>query len=97
MNMMKVLKQAQQAKEKMDQELAELSVTASAGGDMVTVTMNGQKEVQALKLDPEVVDKDDVEMLQDLLLAALKECSRKVDDEVSRKLSGLTSGMKLPF
>jgi len=96
MNMMKMLKQAQQAQEKMQQELSELEVDAAAGGDMVTVRMNGQKEILSLTIDPEVVDSEDVEMLQDLILAALKECGRKVDDQVQSKLSGLTAGLKLP-
>ena len=95
-NPMKMLKQVQQAQERMQKEIAELSVSAAAGVDMVTVTMNGKKELVALKIDPEVVDKDDVEMLQDLILAAVNECGRKIDDEVQAKVAGLTAGMKLP-
>ena len=97
MNVMKMLKQAQKAQEKMQEELADVEVSASSGGDMVTATMNGQKELLALKIDPEVVDPEDVEMLQDLVVAALKECGRKVDEEVQTKISGLTAGMKMPF
>ena len=62
----------------------------------VTVTMNGQSKVQGITIDPEVVDKDDVEMLQDLVLSALTECGRKVDEEVQAKVSGLTAGLKIP-
>ena len=58
--------------------------------------MNGQKEVHGITIDPEVVDKEDVEMLQDLVLSALKECGRKVDEEVAAKVSGLTAGLKIP-
>ena len=71
-------------------------VEASAGGGMVKVVMDGQKNLKSLKLDPEVVSKDDVEMLQDLVVAAVNEASRKVDEEVKEKLGGLTGGMKIP-
>ena len=70
MNIQQMMKQAQQMQEKLQQQMAELKVEATAGGGMVTVVMNGAKQIQSLKIDPEAVSKDDVEMLQDLILAA---------------------------
>jgi hypothetical protein len=71
-------------------------VEATAGGGMVKVEMDGQKQVKSLKIDPEAVSKDDVELLQDLILAAVNEAGRKVDAEVQSKVGGLTGGMKIP-
>ena len=92
----KLMKQLQQAQERIQAEIAALVVEATAGGGMVKVQMDGQKQLKSLTIDPEVVSKDDVEMLQDLILAAVNEASRKVDDEVQSKVGGLTGGMKLP-
>ena len=92
----KLMKQIQQAQEKIQAEIAALVVEATAGGGMVTVEMDGQKQVKSLKIDPEVVSKDDVEMLQDLILAAVNEAGRKVDAEVQSRIGGLTGGMKIP-
>ena len=95
-NPQKLLKQLQQKQEKMQEEIAALVVEATAGGGMVKVVMDGQKNLKSLKLEPEVVSKDDVEMLQDLVVAAVNEASRKVDDQVKEKLAALTGGMKIP-
>ena len=95
-NPQKLLKQLQQRQEKMQEEIAALVVEATAGGGMVRVEMDGQKNLKSLKLEPEVVSKDDVEMLQDLVVAAVNEASRKVDDQVKEKLAALTGGMKIP-
>ena len=95
-NPQKLLKQLQQKQEKMQEEIAALVVEATAGGGMVKVEMDGQKNLKSLKLEPEVVNKDDVEMLQDLVVAAVNEASRKVDDQVKEKLAALTGGMKIP-
>jgi DNA-binding YbaB/EbfC family protein len=92
----KLMKQLQQAQEKMQAEIAALVVEASTGGGMVKVEMDGQKHVKSLKIDPEVVSKDDVEMLQDLVAAAVNEAGRKVDEEVQQKIGGLTGGLKIP-
>jgi hypothetical protein len=92
----KLMKQLQQAQERIQAEIAALVIEASAGGGMVKVEMDGQKQVRSLKIDPEVVNKDDVEMLQDLVLAAVNEASRKVDEAIQEKVGGLTGGMKLP-
>jgi DNA-binding YbaB/EbfC family protein len=95
-NPQKLMKQFQQMQEQMQKEIAALEIEATAGGGMVKVVMDGQKSVKSLKLDPEVVNKDDVEMLQDLVLAAVNEAARKVDEAVQEKLGGLTGGMKIP-
>ena len=95
-NPQKLLKQLQQQQERMQEEIAALVVEATAGGGMVKVEMDGQKNLKSLKLEPDVVNKDDVEMLQDLVVAAVNEASRKVDDAVKEKLAALTGGMKIP-
>ena len=92
----KLMKQLQQAQERIQAEIAALVVEATAGGGMVKVVMDGQKQVKSLTIDPEVVSKDDVEMLQDLVLAAVNEASRKVDEEVQARIGGLTGGLKIP-
>ncbi len=92
----KLMKQLQQAQEKMQAEIAALVIEATAGGGMVKVEVDGQKQLRSLKIDPEVVNKDDVEMLQDLVLAAVNEAGRKVDEAIQEKVGGLTGGMKLP-
>ena len=95
-NIQQMMKQAQQMQERLQRQMAEMSVEATAGGGMVTVAMNGLKQVLRLKIDPEVVSKDDVEMLQDLILAAINDAQRKVDDELQRQVGGLMGGLKIP-
>ncbi len=96
MNIQQMMKQAQQMQERLQKQMAEMRVEATAGGGMVSVTINGQKQVLALKIDPEVVSKDDVEMLQDLIVAALNDAQRKVEEEMNRTLGGMMGGMKIP-
>jgi DNA-binding YbaB/EbfC family protein len=95
-NMNQIMKQAQALQEKFKQQLESMEVEASSGGGMVTVRMNGSKVVSSVTLDPEVVDRDDVEMLQDLIVAAVNEASRKVDEEAQNQLGDMTGGMKIP-
>jgi hypothetical protein len=76
--------------------MADLRVEATAGGGMVTVVMNGAKQIQSLKIDPEVVSKEDVEMLQDLILAAINDAQRKAEDELQKSMGGLMGGLKIP-
>jgi DNA-binding YbaB/EbfC family protein len=95
-NPQKLLKQIQQQQEKMQQEIAALVVEAASGGGMVKVQMDGQKQLKSLTLDPEVVSKEDLEMLQDLVIAAVNEAVRKVDEQVQEKLATLTGGLKIP-
>ena len=96
MNIQNMMKQAQQMQERMQKQMEEMRIEATAGGGMVTVTMNGAKQVLALKLDPEAVSKDDVEMLQDLILAALTDAHRKADEAMSKQMQGMMGGMKIP-
>jgi nucleoid-associated protein EbfC len=93
-NMQQMMRQAQQMQEKLQQEVALIKVDASAGGGMVTVQMDGQKNLLAVKIDPEVAG--DVEMLQDLIVAASNEAVKKVDDEIKQKMGGMLGGMGLP-
>ena len=95
-NPQQLMKQMQKMQERMQKEMAELRVEAASGGGMVKVTMDGNKVVHALHIDPEVVSKDDVEMLQDLVTAAVNECARKVEEALQEKLGGLAGGMKIP-
>ena len=92
----KLMKQLQQAQERIQAEIAALVIEATSGGGVVKAEMDGQKQLRSLKIDPEVVNKDDVEMLQDLVLAAVNEAGRKVDEAIQEKDGGLTGGMKLP-
>jgi DNA-binding YbaB/EbfC family protein len=96
MNIQKMMQQAQQMQERLQKQMAEMRVDATAGGGMVTVTVSGTKQVLALKVDPEVVSKDDVEMLQDLIVAAINDAHRKVDEALASQMQGMMGGMKLP-
>ena len=91
-----MMKQAQQMQERLQQQMSELRVEGNAGGGMVTVVVNGNKQLQSLKIDPEVVSKEDVEMLQDLILAALNDAHRKADEEMSKQMGGMMGGLKIP-
>ena len=97
MNIQNMMKQAQQMQERLQKQMAALRVEGNAGGGMVTVVVNGGKQVQSLKIDPEVVSKDDIEMLQDLIVAAINDAQRKADEELSAAMGGmLPPGMKIP-
>ena len=95
-NMNNLMKQAQRMQRQMEEaqkELEEKEVEAAAGGGAVTVTVSGKKEVVSIKLSEEVVDPDDIEMLQDLIVAAMNEALRQVDAESTSAMSKLTGGM----
>jgi len=96
MNIQNMMKQAQQMQDKLQKQMADMRIEASAGGGMVTVVINGAKQIQSLKIDPEAVSKDDVEMLQDLILAAINDAHRKADDAMSQQMSGMMGGLKIP-
>ncbi len=96
MNIQKMMQQAQQMQERLQKQMAEMRVEATAGGGMVTVVLNGNKQVLTLTIDPEVVSKDDVEMLQDLILAAINDAQRKVEEALAQQMGGLMGGMKIP-
>jgi DNA-binding YbaB/EbfC family protein len=93
-NMQAMMQQAQKMQQKMQEEIAQIRVDASAGGGMVTVKMDGHKNVIGVKIDPEVAG--DIEMLQDLVMAACNEAVKKVEEESQRKMSGMLGGMGLP-
>jgi DNA-binding YbaB/EbfC family protein len=96
MNIQNMMKQAQEMQERLQQEMSQLSVEATAGGGMVTVIVNGHKHLQRIQIDPEVVSKEDVGMLQDLIVAAVNDAHRKVDEAMKNKMGGLLGGMGLP-
>jgi len=96
MNIQKMMKQAAQMQERLQRELAELAVEAAAGGGMVTVRMNGHKQLLAVTIEREVLDPADPEMLQDLIVAAFNEANRKVDEAMQEKMGSLAGGMGLP-
>ena len=96
MNLQNMMKQAQQMQERLQKQMAEMRIEATAGGGMVTVVVNGAKQLQSIKIDPEVVSKDDVEMLQDLILAAINDAHRKADDAMAEKMGGMMGGLKIP-
>jgi nucleoid-associated protein EbfC len=93
-NMQAMMKQAQQMQERMQEEISQIRVEASAGGGMVTVKMDGHKNVLGVKIDPEVAG--DVEMLQDMVLAACNEAAKKVDLETQQKTQQMLGGMLPP-
>jgi DNA-binding YbaB/EbfC family protein len=96
MNPKKMMQQVQQMQAQMQAQMAALRVEGSAGGGMVKATMNGSKELLGVVIDKEAVDPNDVEMLQDLVVAAVNEASRKVDEEMQGTLGAMTGGMNIP-
>jgi hypothetical protein len=95
-NIQQMMKQAQQMQERLQKQMAELRVEGNAGGGMVTVVVNGAKQIQSLKIDPEVVSKDDVEMLQDLIVAAINDAQRKAEEHLAETMGGMMGGLKIP-
>ncbi len=95
-NLQKMLKQAKDMQDKIQQETAEMRVDGSSGGGMVAVTLDGNKNLISCVIDPEVVNKDDVVMLQDLIMAAFNDANTKVDEALSEKLGAMGAGLKIP-
>jgi DNA-binding YbaB/EbfC family protein len=95
-NMMKEAQKLQEKMLAMQEEIAKRKVDATAGGGMVTVEVNGKQEILSIKIDPEVINKDDAQMLEDLVLAACNEALRKSRELVQQELGKLTGGMKIP-
>jgi DNA-binding YbaB/EbfC family protein len=93
MNIQKLMRQAQEMQAKLQGELETLEVEAAVGGGMVAVTMNGHKQLLTVRIDKEVLDPDDPEMVQDLVVAAVNEASRKVDEAVQGKIGGMAGGL----
>ena len=96
MNIQAMMKQAQEMQARLQKQMGEMRIEATAGGGMVTVVVTGTKQLQSITIDPEVVSKDDTEMLQDLIVAAINDAHRKVDEAMKQKMGGLLSGLRLP-
>jgi nucleoid-associated protein EbfC len=96
MNIQKMMQQAQQMQERLHKQMADMRIEGAAGGGMVSVIVSGHKQLQSIKIDPEVVSKDDVEMLQDLIVAALSDAHRKVDEALASQMQGLMGGLRIP-
>ena len=102
MNMQQLMKQAQQMQEKLQKQMEAMVVDATAGGGMVSIKMNGQKQIVDIRIEPDVFANKDQEMLQDLIRAAVNEACRRVDEELSNQMKNLAggipgmAGMKIP-
>jgi len=97
MNMIKQAQKMQQDMQKMQSELEEKEYTASAGGGVVSATVTGKRELKDLVIDPEAVDPEDVEMLQDMIVAAVNEALRAAESDMAGNMQKLTGGLGLPF
>lgn len=97
MNINKLMKEAQKMQEKLQEEMSTMRVDGSAGGGMVKVTVNGNKELISISIDPEIIKPEEKEMLQDLIIAAYSSASSTVEGELKNKLGGLLPGMPMPF
>jgi DNA-binding YbaB/EbfC family protein len=95
-NILSMMQQAREMQERLQKQMSELRVEATAGGGMVTVVVDGTKQIRSLRIDPDIVNKEDVEMLQDLIAAAVNDASRKVDMQLGQSMSGLLGSLKLP-
>jgi DNA-binding YbaB/EbfC family protein len=96
MNLQKMMQQAQQMQDRLQKQMGEMTIEATAGGGMVTVAVNGHKHLLRVKIDPEVVSKDDLDMLQDLIVAAVNDAHRKVDEALASQMKGMMGGMGIP-
>jgi DNA-binding YbaB/EbfC family protein len=94
--MQQILKQVQQFQEQLQKQLDDLVVEAAAGGGMVSVKMNGQKQLHEVRIDPEVFASQDLEMLQDLVLVAVNEAARKVDEQLASQVGNMAGGLNIP-
>ena len=96
MNIGKMMKNLQKMQSQMQEEMDQLEVEASAGGGVVSARMNGKKELLSIKIAPDAITPDDPEMLEDLVIAAVNEAGRKVDESVAEMTRGMTGGMNIP-
>jgi DNA-binding YbaB/EbfC family protein len=96
MDLQKMLKSAKEMQDKLQKEMAEMRVEGTSGGGMVTVVLDGRKHLLSVRLDPEVVNRDEIDMLQDLVVAAFNDAAARVEEALSEKLGGLTGGLKIP-
>jgi DNA-binding YbaB/EbfC family protein len=95
-NIQAMMRQAQEMQERLKKQMADMRVEATAGGGMVTVVMSGAKQIQSITIDPDVVSKDEIDMLQDLIVAAVNDAGRKIDEQLGQTMSGLMGGLKIP-
>ncbi len=95
-NIQKMLKTAKEMQEKLQREMAEMRIEGSSGGGMVAIVLDGSKNLVSLVINPEVVNKDDTEMLQDLIIAAFNDANSKVDEALSEKMGAFGAGLKIP-
>ncbi|BAK80596.1 YbaB/EbfC family nucleoid-associated protein [Candidatus Arthromitus sp. SFB-rat-Yit] len=98
-NMNNLLKQAQKLQKNMEEtkkQLEEMNFESTSGGGVVSVKMNGKKEIVSIKLKPEIVDPDDIEMLQDLIISCINDTYKKVEEETNKEMSKLTGGFNIP-
>jgi DNA-binding YbaB/EbfC family protein len=96
MDLQKMMKTAKEMQDRIQKEMAEMRVEGTSGGGMVTVVLDGQKHLLSVRFEPEVVNRDEIDMLQDLTVAAFNDAAAKVDEALSQKLGGLTGGLKIP-
>ena len=96
MNIAEVMQQAKEMQDRLKKQMADLRVEATAGGGMVTVVVDGTKQLRSIRIDPDVVSKEDVEMLQDLIVAAINDAHRRVDEQLGQSMSGMLGGLKIP-
>jgi DNA-binding YbaB/EbfC family protein len=96
MNIATMMQQAKQMQEQIQKRMAETRVEATAGGGMVTVVVNGNKQLLSITIDPTVVSKDDVEMLQDLIVAAVNDANRRADEQLGQSMKGMLGGLGIP-
>jgi hypothetical protein len=96
MDLQAMMRQAQQMQERLQKQMAEMTIEATSGGGMVTVVVNGHKHVLKLTIDPDVVSQDDITMLQDLIVAAVNDAQRKVDEALASRMQGLMGGLGIP-
>ncbi len=94
--MMKKVQKMQAEMMKMQEELKTRTVETTVGGGALTIVANGKKEIESIKIKPEAIDPDDVEMLQDMIVSGVNEALRKIDEMTEREMSKITGGMKLP-
>ena len=96
MNITEMMQQAREMQEQLRKQMAETQVEASSGGGMVTVVMDGSKQLRSIRIDPEIVSAADIEMLQDLIVAAVNDASRKAEEKVGQSMQGLFGRLKIP-
>ena len=94
--MMKKVQKMQKEMKKLQDDLKKRTVEATVGGGVLTIVMNGEKNVESVRIDPSIIDPEDAEMLEDLMVAAVNEANKKVDDMMAQEMSKITGGMHLP-